>query len=139
MSGSSQKVPKVSIYPGGPEARVLIPGEQDLIIIDIETTGLNPPKDQILEVAAVRVTPKLQTSVLLDSLVRLENWNVLCEEWWPVQEGYISEDEIEQAPPPEYVAHQLRSVIDTSYWTSYRLKFERDFLRQPPWQLTAPR
>ncbi len=42
----------------------------DLVFIDLETTGLNPNKDQILEIAAVRVDAQLNPVSGFHSLVR---------------------------------------------------------------------
>ena len=110
----------------------------DIFVIDIETTGLNPFEDEVLEIGIVRIDKARNISGKFSSLV------------WPGEEvfslpetaralAFKNRHKIDfiNAPSPEEVAKATMAFIgdwkDTLI-TSFNVQFERGFLRRKAWQ-----
>ena len=81
---------------------------------------------EIVEIAAVRVTPKLRTKVLMDSFVRPSNMKQ-AERSWIVSNGFIELSDLKTAPPADQVASELNARLN-SWWTSFNVDFDSKFI-----------
>lgn len=110
-----------------------------IIVLDIETTDLYPPKAQIIEIAAVQVKLRgFHKKTLLNRVCNPDLSTTELEEAWPCEHGYILPEEILGGDPPEQISLGLKGVMGNWPWTSYNSSFESRFLQNPPWRLHPP-
>ena len=107
-----------------------------VLVIDIETTGLLPSEDKIVEVAAVFVN--------LDDLSYEPAFSSLCnpglseedlEDVWICYEEFITPEEILNSDPMTEVARQFKKIVGERLWTCFNLEFEQNFLTRAPWSI----
>lgn len=98
---------------------------QNFTAIDLETTGLNPKTDKIIEVGAVRVRNG-KVEAHFDSLV---NPHRRLEERIAELTG-ISEDELQAAPEEEEVLLKLLDFIGEDVLLGHRILFDYSFLKR---------
>lgn len=96
-----------------------------LVAIDIETTGLDPLKDAIIEIAAVRF-----------SGARVEaEWSTLINPGRAIpplitQLTGINNDMVRNAPPLKAVIHELADFVGDSPVVGHRVRFDLSFLQR---------
>ncbi len=103
----------------------------DVGVIDIETTGLNPRYDYIVEVGICKIDLGTgEVSPLLDTLV--------CEEGfkrdgdpngWIFENSDLSYDEVLEAPPWDNVCPKIRGILETYPVTAFNKDFDLGFLQ----------
>ena len=91
--------------------------------VDLETTGLNPQTDEIIEVGVVRCTP--------DQV--LERWSTLVQpKTMPslrVQRlTGIKPDDLSDAPPFAEVEEEVRRRLSDAAWVGHNIPFDEEFL-----------
>ncbi len=108
----------------------------EIVVIDIETTGFSPRLDNIVEIGAVIVnTQTLRYEPLFDSLCNPGESHKKLKQTWICKNGYLTPEEILNAPTIENVAVDFNKVLGARSWTSFNLEFEYRFLSQPPWAI----
>lgn len=98
---------------------------QNFTAIDLETTGLNPKTDKIIEVGAVRVRDG-KVNARFDSLI---NPHRKLEERITELTG-ISEDELQTAPEEEEVLLKFLDFIGEDVLLGHRILFDYSFLKR---------
>jgi ATP-dependent DNA helicase DinG len=97
----------------------------DLVALDIETTGLDPDKDAILEIGAVRFNGR-----------RVEgDWSQLVNPGRPVppmitQLTGITNEMVAKAPPLQQVLGELVEFVNHDAILGHNIKFDLSFLRR---------
>ena len=110
------------------------PIEDTWVALDLETTGLSPDGDAIIEVGAV----KFQGDEELDSYTSLVNPYRSLDSFIRRYTG-ISQEEVDAAPPFSDVAPRLASFIGSAPVVGHNIGFDLDFLRSGGLPLTNPR
>ena len=93
-----------------------------LVLIDLETTGVNPKTDRIIEVAAIRYEPG-QPTVLLDTLVRNDELRV-----GPTHVHGVVPSMLRGAPSFEELLPALRRICEGATMVAHNASFEHGFL-----------
>ena len=107
------------------ESRISLPWDalpSPLVLIDLETTGVNPRTDRIIEVAAIRYEPGKPT-VLLDTLVRNEELRV-----GPTHVHGVVPSMLVGAPTFVELLPALRAVCEGATMVAHNASFEHGFL-----------
>jgi ATP-dependent DNA helicase DinG len=101
--------------------------EAPLVVLDIETTGFDPERDRIIEIAAAvlegpEVVSRFQTLVdpggpLPHEIARLTG---------------ISDEELDGAPPAETAVHDLTEFVAGRDMVAHNAGFDRSFLTRVP-------
>jgi len=104
-----------------------------ILIIDIETTGLDPKSGKIVEVGIVSLN--LETSVITTILDSLCHENGITrqevEESWIVKNGYITVEEVRHSPNLNVIKPVIQKIIDCypDGATAFNREFDFRFLR----------
>jgi len=110
--------------------------KNNIIIIDTETSGLNPNSELIVEVAAIKLDCKsFKYQKIFNSLCNPRLSKKRLEKSWICSNGFISPEEILKAPNDIKVASELKLVLGNSHWTTFNLEFDGGFLSRNPWKL----
>lgn len=104
------------------------PGPSDeVVVLDTETTGLDPRTDRIVEVAVVRCDERGEVSSEWSSLVQPER------DPGPTGVHGITADDLAAAPRFAEVAEVLAAQLDGTVVTAHNLAFDARFLHEE-WQ-----
>jgi DNA polymerase-3 subunit epsilon/ATP-dependent DNA helicase DinG len=96
-----------------------------IVALDIETTGLDPEKDAIIEIGAVRFTPR-----------RVEaEWSSLINPGRPIppfitQLTGINDQMVREAPPLRAVLSQIKDFVGNLPVLGHNVRFDLSFLRR---------
>ena len=93
------------------------------IVIDIETTGLDPAHDRIIEVAAI----KIQDDIVTDTFSSLINPEIEIDSFISELTG-ITNDELAEAPLSSVVLNAFSSFIGDSILVGHNINFDINFL-----------
>ncbi|MGN0365820.1 MAG: PolC-type DNA polymerase III [Suilimivivens sp.] len=99
--------------------------ESNYTAIDIETTGLNPKTEKIIEMGAVRV----REGKIVDRYERLVCPGRKLEERITSLTG-ISDEMLKNAPPPEEVLPELLAFIGEDILLGHHLIFDYSFIKR---------
>ena len=91
--------------------------EMPIAVVDLETTGLHPGGDRIIEVAVVRVESNQQPTLLLDTLVNPRR-HVSATEIHGITDADVAD-----APTFQEVAGNLLAAISGCVFASYNVYF----------------
>ena len=101
------------------------------VIIDTETTGLNPANDEVLQVAVVDGN----ADVLLNTLVK----PVHRRAWSKAESIHgISPEDVKDAPTLEQLAPLIHQCVDGKVVVGYNLPYDLDMLRAGGVDIDAP-
>lgn len=98
---------------------------QDFTAIDVETTGLNPKTERIIEVGAVKV----RNGKIVDRFESLLNPGRKLEERIVELTG-ITDEMLKEAPPPEDVMPQLLDFLGDDILLGHSLMFDYSFIKR---------
>ncbi|MEX1369262.1 MAG: 3'-5' exonuclease [Nannocystaceae bacterium] len=98
-------------------------GDVPFCILDLETTGLSPGLDRIVELSVVRLAPDSDAQVVLDSLVHPQRAMAGTE-----IHG-ITDAAVTSAPTFEELAPELLEAMDGAVLTAYNVYFDMRFLK----------
>ncbi len=109
----------------GPSAGVSnrVISQTPVSIVDIETTGLSPGGDRILELAVVRIEPGGAPNLIFDTLINPRRRVSATE-----IHG-ITDDDVVDAPPFEDVAGNVTAALAGSVIAAYNVYFDARFIQ----------
>ena len=110
------------------------PLDDTWVSLDLETTGLSPDNDEIIEVAAV----KFQGSRTIDTFQTLINPSIMLSNFIRRFTG-IAQAEVDSAPPFPQVAHGLATFIGSTPVVGHNIAFDLGFLDRKGLRLSNPR
>lgn len=95
-----------------------------VVAFDLETTGLDPKEDRVVEFAFI---------VLDDELEELDRWCELVDPGRPIprdasQVHGITDDDVAEAPRFTTLAPLVQAMIDDTILMAYNHEFDREFL-----------
>ena len=100
-------------------------GLQNFICIDLETTGLNPKRDRIIEIGAVKV----RNGQIVDTFQQLIDPKQQLEERVEILTG-ISSKELEGQPTIQEVIPTLKEFLSEDVLLGHRVLFDYSFLKR---------
>ncbi len=99
--------------------------EDDFVVFDIETTGLNPHQDKITEIGAVKV----RNGQIVDRFSTFVNPGVSIPSFIVKLTG-ITDDMVKDAPPVEQVLNEFMEFIQGSVLVAHNANFDVGFIKQ---------
>jgi DNA polymerase III epsilon subunit-like protein len=101
-----------------------------LLVIDIETTGLEPKTDSIVEIGAALADAKTgEIEVVFDKVVRDDNWNPsLHKDAWIFKNSDLKYEDVDKAQHISTYFDELQNLISTYDTVAFNLKFDEKFL-----------
>ena len=100
-------------------------GLQDFICIDLETTGLNPKRDRIIEIGAVKV----RNGEIVETFQQLIDPKQQLEERVELLTG-ISSKELEGKPAIQEVLPAIKEFLGEDVLLGHRVLFDYSFLKR---------
>ena len=100
-------------------------GLQDFICIDLETTGLNPKRDRIIEIGAVKV----RDGKIVETFQQLIDPKQQLEERVEILTG-ISSKELEGKPTIQDILPELKEFLGEDVLLGHRVLFDYSFLKR---------
>ncbi len=101
-----------------------------VVVIDIETTGLEPETDLILEIGVVELDLKTgDTKILLNSLVKEPKFGEEHRNSWIFENSDLKFENIENAPQFDDLKHKLNEILSKYPITAFNKSFDLSFLR----------
>lgn len=96
---------------------------ESYVVVDVETTGLDPSRDKLIEVAALKV----QDSKVVDSFSSLINPGVPVSDFIAELTG-ITNEQLENAPLAGDVLNELSAFIGYDVLVGHNVNFDINFL-----------
>ena len=100
-------------------------GVQEFICIDLETTGLNPKRDRIIEIGAVKV----RNGQIVDTFQQLVDPKQELEERVEMLTG-ISSMELKGQPTIQEILPELKEFLGEDILLGHRVLFDYSFLKR---------
>ncbi|MFC2126841.1 3'-5' exonuclease [Bacteroidota bacterium] len=114
--------------------------QNELIVLDIETTGLSPINDFILELGIVKLNLDTgEISVLFDSVFKDPNLTAKHRDAWIFQNGYMEISEIRNASPLSNYEDEIQEILNAyrGKITAWNRSFDSKFLEANGFDLGA--
>lgn len=93
------------------------------VVVDVETTGVDPARDKVCEAAAIR----FEDGRIVDRFVTLVNPGMpIPPEASEVH--HLTDQDVEGAPPLEAISASLRAFVGDSLVVAHSAQFDRSFL-----------
>ena len=103
---------------------------EKIAVIDIETTGLVPQNDIIIEIGIVELNPETgKTKVIFDSLVKEPSFGFKHKESWIFDNSDLSYKDVVSAPLLESFRQELQDIFNTYRITAFNILFDLGFLK----------
>ena len=103
---------------------MLSPREEVLVALDLETTGLDPASDRIIDVGAA----KFKGDTPIDTFASLVNPNMALPQFITSLTG-ITQDDVDKAPNWNRVMPALANFIGDHRLVGHNISFDTDFLQ----------
>lgn len=101
-----------------------------IAVIDIETTGLEPSSDLILEIGIVELDLNTGDSkIIFDSYVREPTFGDEHRSSWIFNNSNLSFEEVKKAPLLDEFRQELQKIYNTYPITAFNKSFDLGFLR----------
>jgi DNA polymerase-3 subunit epsilon len=102
---------------------------QDLLFVDTETTGLDPTKHELLEVAAIRCSPD-GLNIISTYEAKLKPLHIETAEKKALEVNKYSAEEWtdEKCTPPEIVVDNLQKMAGNTVLIGHNVSFDEGFL-----------
>lgn len=94
-----------------------------LVLVDVETDGLNAARGHIIEVAALRV----ENGSVVEKVVSLVNPGSQLPAFITQLTG-ITDDELAQAPSFDKLADRLEKLLEGAVFVAHNVRFDYSFL-----------
>lgn len=99
-------------------------------VIDIETTGLNPEIELILEIGIVELDLATgETKILFDSLVKETKFGEEHKEAWIFSNSDLKFEDFENAPLFDDLKQKISEIFNQYPITAFNKAFDLDFLK----------
>ena len=86
---------------------------KNILVLDIETSGLNPAVDKIFEIGVVSLDLETGNVIeLFDSLIREDGLTAKHRESWIFSNSDMKVEDIRNAPPASEVLPQVQMLLD---------------------------
>jgi len=114
---------------------------QTYVALDLETTGLDPRRDAIMEVGVVRFRVSLDNDTVRSQVV--DSWSSFVNPGRPIpiqiqQLTGITAEQVGRAPRFGQVLSQLRRFVGDSPVVGHSISLDFGFLRQNDYPLSNP-
>lgn len=115
---------------GNHEPNPTPPDQAVFVVLDLETTGLDPAKDNIIEVGAVRFS----WGTPMEALAAADRLDILVNPGMPIPKEAtdltgISDADVANAPPIERVGPRIREFLaSATFFVAHKASFETAFL-----------
>ena len=87
--------------------------KNEIIVLDIETTGLNPNEDFILELGMVKLNlDNGEITTLFNQVFKDPNLRARHHKAWIFENGFMSVEEIRNALPISYYFDEIQNIFD---------------------------
>ena len=111
------------------------------VALDLETTGLDPERDAIMEIGAARFRTSLESGAVHAKV--LNRWSTFVNPARPIpiqvqQLTGISQRDVDAAPHFAQVAHELRRFVGNSPIVGHSIHFDLSFLESHRLPLSNP-
>ncbi len=104
----------------------------DVVVFDLETTGLSPEKDAVVEIGAVRiVNGRVDESLRYETLVKPTNaaGDVVRIPWYTERIHGISDEMVRHAPTIGEVLPEFLEFVNGSAVVAHNIGFDGGFMR----------
>lgn len=104
----------------------------DVVVFDLETTGLSPEKDAVVEIGAVRiVNGRVDESLRYETLVKPTNaaGDVVRIPWYTERIHGISDEMVRDAPTIAEVMPEFIEFVSGSAVVAHNIGFDGGFMR----------
>ncbi len=102
----------------------------NVVVVDCETTGLDPHYDFILEIAIVKLNLLTgETKILFDSIVKEPMFSEEHRNSWIFGNSDLSFDEVMKAPLLNEIKPEIQAIFHRSSVTAYNKSFDLGFLK----------
>lgn len=105
----------------------------EILVLDIETTGLHPEYDFILELGIVKLnTDTGRITPLFDKIFKDPNLRAKHRNAWIFQNGYMHIDEVRTAQPLDNYRNEIQEILNPykGKITAWNRDFDHAFLIQ---------
>jgi len=104
--------------------------DNKVAVIDIETTGLDPKRDLILEIGIVELDLLTgETQVLFDSLVKESKFGEEHRDAWIFSNSNLKFEDFENAPRFDNLKQKISELFNQYPITAFKKAFDLDFLK----------
>lgn len=101
-----------------------------IIILDLETTGLNPYKDLIVEIGIVELDLETgEINKLFSSLIKEEGFNENLRHSWIFENSSIKFEDVKNARSLDDIRADLQEIFNKHPITAYNKSFDLGFLK----------
>jgi DNA polymerase-3 subunit epsilon len=110
--------------------RIMSKEENEIIVVDIETTGLSPQHDYIIEIGICKLNlDSGKITKLFDKVVRERGVSQSDRNAWIFQNSNLKFEEVINAPLLDRFIPELQDIFDKFPATAYNKRFDFSFLR----------
>lgn len=107
--------------------------ENEILVLDIETTGLSPANDYILELGIVKLNTETgEITALFDEVFKDPNLTAKHRNSWIFQNGFMNIEEIRSAKPLIDYSSKIQNILNPfkGRITAWNRDFDRNFLKE---------
>lgn len=111
---------------------------KEILVLDIETTGLKPNEDLILELGMVKLNLETgEIASLFDQVFKDPKLNAKHREAWIFQNGFMELDEVRNAQPLAAYAQEIQAIMNgfNGCITAWNRDFDSAFLENAGFNL----
>jgi DNA polymerase-3 subunit epsilon len=102
----------------------------NVVVVDCETTGLDPHYDIIIEIGIVKLNLSTgETAVLFDSVVKEPMFSDEHRNSWIFENSDLKFDDVINAPLLDKVIPEIQAIFNRSSVTAYNKSFDLGFLK----------
>ena len=104
--------------------------DNKVVVIDIETTGLDPKRDLILEIGIVELNLDTgEISILFDSLIKEPKFGKEYRDSWIFNNSNLKFENIENAPLFDNLKQKISKIFNQYPITAFKKAFDLDFFK----------
>ena len=106
--------------------------KNEIIVLDIETTGFNEREDLILELGIVKLNTETgEITELFDEVFKSPKLKEKHKKAWIFVNGYMNPNELKDAKPFSEYKDEIQAILDPfkGYITAWNRDFDSKFLR----------
>jgi DNA polymerase III epsilon subunit-like protein len=114
---------------------------KEIIVLDIETTGLKPKEDLILELGMVKLNLETgEISELFDKVFKDPKLTAKHREAWIFQNGFMDIEEVRNAKPISEYVNEIQEIMNDfqGLITAWNRAFDSAFLEHAGFNLGSP-